>query len=192
MKLRPFLRSFRPLLLLLAAIWAVELLNWALGYRLNDWLGLRPRTAEGLIGVVTMPFLHASMDHALANTIPLAVLGVLGVIIAPRRFYGATVAIVLASGLALWFFARPNTIHVGASGLIFGWAGYLTALGFIERSVRTIIGSVIVIAAYGGMIWGVIPRSGLPISWGAHLFGAAAGVAAAYLQTTRFWPRRWR
>src|SRR5699024_6707657 len=131
---------------------AVELLNWALGYRLNGWLGLKPRAAEGLVGVITMPFLHASMDHALANTIPLAALGALGVIIAPRRFYGATVAIVLASGLALWFFARPNTIHVGASGLIFGWAGYLAALGFIERSVRTIIGSVIVIAAYGGMI----------------------------------------
>lgn len=192
MKLRPFLRSFRPLLLLLIAIWAVELLNWALGYRLNPWLGLAPRTPEGLIGVVLMPFLHTSMEHALANTIPLAVLGVLGVIIAPRRMVSATIAILLASGLALWLFGRPNTVHVGASGLIFGWAGYLAALGFIERSVRTIAGSIIVIAAYGGMIWGVIPRSDLPISWGAHLFGAAAGLGTAYLQTTRFWPRRWR
>lgn len=192
MKLGPFIRSFRPLLVLLAAIWAVELLNLVLGYRLNSWLGMRPRTPEGLLGVPLMPFLHGSVDHALANTIPLAVLGVLAVIIVPRRFTSAVVAIVLASGFALWMFARPNTIHVGASGLIFGLAGYLAALGFIERSVRAIIGSVIVIAAYGGMIWGVIPRSGLPISWGAHLFGAVAGVVVAYLQLTRFWPKRWR
>lgn len=192
MKLRSFLRSFRPLILLLIVIWGVELINWALAYRLNLWLGLKPRSPEGLIGVPLMPFLHASFDHVLANTVPLAVLGALTVIIAPRRFMSAMVAIVLGSGFALWLFARPGTIHVGASGLIFGLAGYLVTLGFLERSVRAILGAIIVIAAYGSMIWGVIPRSGLPISWGTHLLGGLAGVAVAYLQATRLWPRRWR
>jgi membrane associated rhomboid family serine protease len=161
-------------------VWAVELGNWALGHRLVPWLGLEPRSLPGLVGVPLMPFLHTSLDHAAANTVPLAILGGLGMLVAPRRFPTATVAIVLVSGLAVWLLARPNSIHVGASGLIFGWFGYLLALGFIQRSFRAIVGSIIVIAFYGGMIWGLLPQRGVPTSWEAHALGVLAGVAVAY------------
>ncbi|HET7410028.1 MAG TPA: rhomboid family intramembrane serine protease [Paracoccaceae bacterium] len=181
MRTRAFVRSFRPVLALLVAVWAVELVNWALGHRLVPWLGLEPRSLPGLIGVPLMPFLHTSLDHAAANTVPLAILGGLGMLVAPRRFPTATVAIVLISGLAVWVLARPHSIHVGASGLIFGWFGYLLALGFLERSFRAIAGSVIVIAVYGGLVWGMLPRFGAAISWEAHVFGALTGIGVAWL-----------
>jgi membrane associated rhomboid family serine protease len=185
MRPKALLRKFRPVLLLLAAIWAVQLVNAGVGYRLVPWLGLEPRDPEGLVGVPFMPLLHTSFDHVAANTVPLAVLGALGVLLAPRRFAAATVAIVILSGLAVWLVARPHSIHVGASGLIFGWFGYLLALGFLERSLRAIAGSVVVIAVYGGMIWGLLPQRGLSTSWEAHLFGALAGIVVAYLYGAR-------
>lgn len=185
MRPEALLRTMRPILLLVLAVWAVELLNAALDHRPNLRLGLEPRSLGGLIGVPLMPLLHSSFDHLVANTLPLLVLGALGLIVAPRRFVVATLAIVLASGMAVWLMGRPNSIHVGASGLIFGWFGYLLALGFLERSPRAIAGSVIVIAFYGGMIWGLLPQRGVPTSWEAHVFGALTGLAIASLQAAR-------
>jgi membrane associated rhomboid family serine protease len=126
-----------------------------------------------------MPFLHGGVGHAAANTLPLLVLGAIGMAVAPRRFLAASLAIVLVSGLAVWLVGRPNSIHIGASGLVFGWFGFLLTLGFAERSLRAILGSVIVMALYGGMIWGALPRLGTTISWEAHLFGALAGAGIA-------------
>ena len=92
---------------------------------------------------------------------------------------GRSIAIVIVSGLAVWIMARPGIV-VGASGLIFGWFGFLLALGALERSTRAIIGAVLVIVFYGGMIWGIFPKSGVRISWEAHLFGAIAGALVVY------------
>jgi membrane associated rhomboid family serine protease len=173
------LRTVRPVLVLIAALWAVELVNQVLGHRLNLWLGLEPRDLGGLVGVPAMPFLHGGFGHVLANTVPLLVLGTIGMAVAPRRFLAATVAIVLLSGLGVWLLGRPNAIHIGASGLVFGWFGFLLALGFAEGRPRAILGSLVVVTIYGGMIWGALPRLGSTTSWEAHLFGAAAGVAVA-------------
>ena len=174
------LKTIRPILILIIAIWVIEIVNLVLGHRLNLWFGLEPRSLSGLIGVPAMPFLHGGIEHAAANTIPLIVLGGIGVAVAPRRFWRASIAIVLISGLAVWILARPGIV-VGASGLIFGWFGFLIALGAIERSPRALIGAVLVIVFYGGMIWGLFPKSGVRISWEAHLFGAAAGALIVYL-----------
>jgi membrane associated rhomboid family serine protease len=179
------IKAVRPILLLLAAIWAVAVVNLLMGYRLNIWFGLEPRSFGGLIGVPVMPLLHGGIAHAAANTLPLLFLGALGMLIAPRRFALASIAIVLISGLAIWALARGGTIHVGASGLIFGWFGYLVALGIIERSIRALVGTGIVILLYGGMIWGVLPQANPLISWEAHLFGALAGAVVAWLQNKR-------
>jgi membrane associated rhomboid family serine protease len=181
----PRLQTVRPVLALIAAIWMVELVNQLLGHRLNAWLGLRPRDLGGLIGVPAMPFLHGSLDHLLANTLPLMVLGAIGVAVAPRRFVAATVLIVLVSGLAVWLLGRPNSIHIGASGLVFGWFGFLVALGFAEQSWRAILGSILVMTVYGAMIWGALPRFGTTTSWEAHLFGGLAGAVIARLGVPR-------
>lgn len=175
----------RPVLILVIAIWIVAALNLILGYRLNLWFGLEPRSIGGLIGVPVMPFLHGGIGHAAANTLPLIFLGGLGMLVAPDRFAIASVAIVVLSGIAIWGLARGGAIHVGASGLIFGWFGYLICLGIIERSGRALVGTAVVIMLYGGMIWGVLPQSNPLISWEAHLFGAVAGAAVAYFQSKR-------
>jgi membrane associated rhomboid family serine protease len=183
------LRPVRPLLLMVAAIWAVELVNQVLGHRLSFWLGLEPRDLGGLVEVPTMPLLHAGIGHVAANTLPLLVLGAIGIAVAPRRLIVASVAIVLVSGLAVWLFGRPNSIHIGASGLVFGWFGFLLALGFAERRPRAILGSMVVIALYSGMIWGALPRFGTTTSWEAHLFGTLTGAAVAWFGRPGAWPR---
>lgn len=174
------LRTIRPVLVLLAVLWAVEIVNQVLGHRLNIWLGLEPRDVGGLVGVPAMPFLHGGFGHLLANTVPLLVLGTIGVAVARRRFAAASIAIVLISGLGVWLLGRPSSIHVGASGLVFGWFGFLLALGFAEGRPRAVLGSLAVMTIYGGMIWGALPRIGTSASWEAHLFGAAAGAAVAW------------
>jgi membrane associated rhomboid family serine protease len=80
----------------------------------------------------------------------------------------------------VWLLGRPNSVHVGASGLVFGWFGFLLALGFAEGRPRAILGSILVMTIYGGMIWGALPRFGAATSWEAHLFGGAAGAAVAW------------
>ena len=174
----------RPVLILIAVIWIVQTLNLLLGYSLNDWFGLEPRRLVGLIGVPAMPFLHGSISHAAANTVPLLALGMIGTFAAPGRIWSATVPIVLLCGIAVWLLARSGTV-VGASGLIFGWFGFLLALGALERSLRTLLGAGIVVVLYGGMIWGVLPQMNGRISWEAHLAGAVAGAAVAFIMVRR-------
>jgi membrane associated rhomboid family serine protease len=178
------LSRIRPVLVLIIAIWVIEIINFALQHRLNIWFGLEPRTFSGLIGIPAMPLLHGSIGHAAANTLPLIFLGGLGLLVAPRRFAKASFAIVFVSGLAVWLMARDGIV-VGASGLIFGWFGFLLALGAIERSPRAIIGAIIVIIFYGGMVWGLFPKTGVRVSWEAHMFGAATGAIVAYMLRLR-------
>jgi len=181
-----FLIKIRPILMLLAVLWVIELVNQLLGHRLNQAFGLEPRRLLGLIGVPAMPFLHGSFAHLMANSLPLGVLGAIGVLVAPRRFRTASLVIVVASGIAVWIFARDGIV-VGASGLIFGWFGFLVTLGVIERSIRAIAGAVVVIVLYGGMIWGVLPQQ-VGISWEAHLLGALAGGWSAWILRLRALP----
>lgn len=176
---RDFFDRLRPLGFFIAGIWAIQLVNWLLGHSLNPALGLEPRDVPGLIGIPFMPLLHGSWGHLIANTAPLLVLGGVALIATPDRFLTATAIIILTSGLAVWIFARSGIV-VGASGLVFGWFGYLVAAGVLYRSPRAILGAVIALVFYGGLIWGVLPqRPG--ISWEAHLFGALAGAATAWL-----------
>ncbi len=169
----------RPVLVLLFMLWLIELINWLTGHALNQTFGLRPRDAVGLIGVPLMPALHGGFGHLISNSVPLAVLGSVGLLVAPRRFLPATVLIVLVSGLAVWVFARGGVV-VGASGLVFGWFAYLVTAGVLERSIRAIAGAVIAVVFYGGLIWGVFPQQA-NVSWEAHLFGAIAGALSAWL-----------
>ncbi|MEM6624743.1 MAG: rhomboid family intramembrane serine protease [Pseudomonadota bacterium] len=184
MTIASIVRTIKPIIVLIVAIWAIELVNLLLGHRLNAWFGLEPRSLSGLIGVPFMPLLHGGVEHAAANTVPLAVLGALGALVAPSYFWRVTFAIVLISGMAVWLLARSGTV-IGASGLVFGWAGFILALGALERSPRAILGAVIVLVFYGGLFWGILPERDRQISWEAHFLGAAAGAAMAYYYANR-------
>jgi len=172
----------RPIFTLVIVIWVVQIVNYALGYRLNDWFGLAPWDFGGLIGIPMSPILHAGFGHAIANTVPLVMLGGMAAMASPKRFLDATIIIVLLGGLLVWLLARGgNHVHVGASGLVFGYLGYIVALGLFERSVRAIFMAAVAALLYGGLVWGVFPD--YRVSWESHLFGAVAGAAAAWLLT---------
>jgi membrane associated rhomboid family serine protease len=168
--------SFLLILGFVITIWLIELVNSQMDYRLNVF-GIVPRTSYGLIGIPLSPFLHFGLNHLVSNTI--IFLGLSGLIAfrGSRTLLSVSVFIILVGGLGVWAFGRPAT-HIGASGLVFGYFGYLVARGWYERRPGSILIAIIVIVLYGGLIVGVLPAPGF-VSWEAHLFGLIAGVLAA-------------
>lgn len=169
---------------LLAVCWVVEVVNYADDGSLSTEYGIQPHNAHSIWHIFTAPFLHANLDHIMANSVPLAVLGFLAALRGVSRFLTVSVIVIVASGLGVWFTSTPGTVTVGASGLIFGYFGYLLARGFIERRPLDIVVGVLIALFYGTMIFGALP--GQPgISWQAHLFGLIGGVLAAWLTRRR-------
>jgi membrane associated rhomboid family serine protease len=170
--------------LLLGACWAVEVVNYADEGGLNGRYGIHPHDTHALWQIFTAPFLHAGLDHIMANSVPLAIFGFLAALRGLARFLAVSVIVIVASGLGVWFFAAPGSVTVGASGLIFGYFGYLLARGLFERRLLDIVLGVLIAVFYGTMIFGALP--GQPgISWQAHLFGLFGGVLAAWLTRSR-------
>ncbi|TNM44177.1 rhomboid family intramembrane serine protease [Nocardioides albidus] len=161
-----------------ALLWAIEVVDVAASHRLDGW-GIRPRSGDGLLGILAAPLLHGGWGHLAANTVPALVLGFLTLATGIGRGLAATAIIWLAGGLAVWLVAGGHSVHLGASGLIFGWLTYLAVQGFVDRKPVEIVVGLGVLVVYGGVLWGVLP--GTPgVSWQGHLFGALAGVAAAF------------
>ncbi len=177
------LRIIRPVFFLLILIWIVHGFNVALQYNLNSYFGLYPRRAIGIPGIVTSTFLHGSFPHILANTTPLAALGLITAGVLRSRFWMATFLVIILGGGMLWLFGRPNSVHVGASGLIFGYFGLLICLGIFERSLGAVLGALAAIGLYGGMIWGIF--GGANVSWEGHVLGAIAGALTAIIIAKR-------
>jgi len=171
---------FRPLIILLLVIWCFQLFNFATNYSLNGWLGLSTRRSSGLPGILFCPFLHGSFQHAALNSAPLALMGGIIIGIDRSKFLPATAIITIIGGSLTWLLSRPNTIHVGASGVVFGYLGFLVAYGIRTRSVAAILGAVFAVVAYGYLIEGLVP-AGPGVSWEGHLFGLIGGVAAAFI-----------
>jgi membrane associated rhomboid family serine protease len=161
----------------LAVFWAVFVVNTILGGSLLV-LGVIPRTTIGLRGILFAPFLHASLNHIVANSIPFLALGWMVMLRDNRHFIPVTVAGMVGSGLAAWLLGAPGSVHIGASGVIFGYLGFLMLTGWYERSVSSILLSVVVTVLWGGLVLGMMP--GAPgISWQAHVGGFLGGVLAA-------------
>ena len=164
---------------LVVLAWIVEILDFLIPGRWLDSFGIRPRTLVGLFGIFLAPFLHANFAHLAANTVPFLVLGFLVALRGLATYIGLSLLIVIFGGLGVWLFGATGTDHIGASGVIFGYLGYLLARGYFERRVSSILIAIVVVVLYGGALWGVLP--GDPrISWQAHLFGFMAGVGIAW------------
>lgn len=168
----------------LAVIWALELLDLFVLRRSLDAFGIRPRSPDGLWGILFAPFLHGGLGHLLANTLPLLVLGWLVLLRGLGELLAVTALAMLIGGLGVWLFGSPNTIHLGASGLVFGYLGYLLLRGYFERRVSSIVLSIVVGLLYGSALWGVLPGQ-RGISWEGHLFGFLGGALAARLLARR-------
>ena len=140
--------------------------------------GIMPRTVPGLAGIAFGPLLHANPAHLLANSLPLFVL--LMLLFWDRHYYPVLTlsSIWFFSGLGTWLIGRGNTVHIGASSIIFGLVAYLIVAGFLMKSWRSAIVAFAVFICFGGIFYGVLPQPG-PISWEGHLSGALAGIWAA-------------
>jgi membrane associated rhomboid family serine protease len=162
-----------------ALMWVVEIADQIAGGRL-DRFGIEPRDADGLSGIVAAPFLHGGFDHLVGNTIPFVVLGAAIALSGAARVVVVTAVVALVGGLGTWLVAPSGTIHIGASGIVFGYAAYLAVRGLYSRSLGQIAIGVVVLALWGTtLLQGLVPEEG--ISWQGHLFGAIGGVVAARL-----------
>jgi membrane associated rhomboid family serine protease len=168
---------------LLAVMWVSEAVDLLPGVDL-DRFGIEPREPGGLDGIALAPFLHDGFGHLLANTVPFAVLGALIALAGAARVLAVTAIVAFVSGLGTWLLGGANTVHLGASGVVFGYATYLMARGFISRRPVQIAIGVAIAAVWGtAFLGGLLPHPG--ISWQAHAFGAAGGVAAAWMLERR-------
>ncbi|PHX96365.1 MAG: rhomboid family intramembrane serine protease [Gemmatimonadetes bacterium] len=161
----------------LATFWAAFAANLVTGGALIQY-GVIPRTTTGLRGILFAPFIHGSLNHLVANSVPFLVLGWLVMLRNARHFIPVTLVSMLGAGLMAWLVGAPGSMHVGASGVVFGYLGFLMLSGWFARSFASIALSIGVTVAWGGLVFGVMP--GEPgISWQAHLGGFLGGVLAA-------------
>lgn len=161
-------------------LYAIEIVNSLTMHSLNATFGLRPRSADGLLDILTFPLLHANLNHLLSNALPLIVFGFLVFLSGLRVFMTALAFSWLGSGMTVWLIGDGG-ITVGASGLVFGLFAFLLVRGFFNHSWRQILLAVVLFMVYGSILLGVLPIMGSYVSWQAHLGGALGGVVAALL-----------
>lgn len=159
-----------------ALLWLIFLLGW--GLDLEPGLsGIRPREVAGLIGIVFAPLVHASFAHLIANSLPLLVLGTAMLFLYPNSALRVLPAVYLGTGLVVWLVGR-DSVHFGASGLVYGLVGFVFVAGMLRRDRRAIAASLAVGFMYGSLAWGVLPTQ-FGVSWETHLAAALIGVALA-------------
>ena len=170
-----------------SVLWALEIADTLL---FRGWLnrfGILPRRWIGLRGILLAPLLHGNLRHLSMNTVPLVVLGWLILVRSTQIFLLVTAGVWLMGGLGVWLFAAPKSNHIGASGLVFGYLGFLLANGYFEQSVVAIATATIVGLLYGSTLWGILPFQ-RGISWQGHLFGlVTGGLCAYYLPQLQQW-----
>lgn len=158
-------------------LWGVHLVNFMLGGWLNQ-LGIVPRSLTGLIGVIFAPFLHFSFGHLIANTIPFWILGFLVTERKKMDFYVVATAGAVVGGLGTWLIGASGT-HLGASGVVYSFLGFLMARGIYDRRLGPVLLSAFVTVFFGGLLWGLLPFLQVGVSWEGHLFGFLGGWLAA-------------
>ncbi len=166
-------------LLCVGVLWIVHFLGLILPHDLQAY-GIMPRTARGLFGLATAPFLHAGLDHLLSNSLALAVLLSISLIYSRKLTLEVVVISALLGGGFVWLFGTENSVHIGASGIIFGLIGFLLAVGLFRSELLALVVSVIITFYYGYTLFSlflVLPG----VSWSAHFFGFASGVLTAWL-----------
>jgi membrane associated rhomboid family serine protease len=186
---RPPRRSRDEGLLLVAGLavvmWVVEIVD-VVAFDLDSH-GIEPRDPDGLPGILFAPFLHAGFDHLIGNTIPFLLLGGAIALAGLARVAAVTAIVVVVGGVGTWLAGPENTVHIGASGVVFGYAAYLVSRFWWTRRALDLGVGVIVLAVYGTtLLVGLVPHPG--VSWQGHLFGAVGGLVAARLVHPRAKP----
>lgn len=173
-----FRLALRITLAFIGVLWSVFIVDQVFGLGLARF-GLRPGSLAGLIGVVTAPLLHANFPHILSNTLPLLIAATAALYLYPNSSLRVIPAIWIGSGLLAWIIGRPS-LHIGASGLIYGLLAFVFISGILRRDMRSISVSLLVGFLYGSMVWGVLPTRP-HMSWEMHLAGALIGGVLAFV-----------
>ncbi len=173
-----FSESVRMAWSIVALLWLIYFVNFILPVDLRVF-GIRPRMISGLWGVLWAPFLHANLGHLIANSTALFFLMLLALRFSRRLTLRAVLVIVIISGLGIWLFGARRSVHIGASGVIFGLIGFMLVAGIVRREWQALVVSALVFFLYGGAVqslWVYIPG----VSWSGHFFGFAGGVVSAW------------
>lgn len=168
---------------LVAFMWVLEIIDQLTNNSL-DQFGIQPRDVDGLWTILSAPLLHFGWAHLISNSVPLIVLGILIYLSGAMRWVITAIVTVIVSGLTVWLLAPPQSMTLGASGLVFGFLAYLLVRGVFTRKIGQIILAVVILVVYGGVLWGILPTQA-GVSWQAHLGGAVGGVLAAWLMHGR-------
>lgn len=187
--LRHLKHQAATLFALMALLWGAEVLDVVLrtisDLRLDAW-GIRPRTISGLKGIVLAPFLHVDFNHLAANSFPLLVLASLVLLEGPRRFWKATGLIALLSGAAVWCIGQSNSVYLGASGIIFGYLGFVFMRAWVSRQPVWI---AIAIAVASALVYGGLAVSLLSVQQGVSWLGHTSGLLSGMLTVTLLYDR---
>lgn len=151
--------------------------------------GVRPKSLNGLYGVLTFPFIHGDWNHLISNAFSLFMLLSGLFIFHENRSFKVLLILYLGSGLLLWFIGRQNSVHVGASGLIYALAAYLFTASIKIRNRNAMALTFFIILMYGSMVWGVFPFFVEEnVSWEGHLAGAIVGTVLALFDYRNYKP----
>ena len=167
----------------IGVIWLVEIVDRVVFAGGLESFGILPRTEQGLLGIPLAPLLHGGTSHLMANTGGLLVFGGLIVFRNESHFWTVTLIGALASGIGIWLFGRPG-IHIGASGIVFAYFGYLVVTGIFERRIGSLLLSIAVFVLWGPVLYGLLPTQ-RGISWEGHVFGFIGGIVAAWFLAGR-------
>lgn len=170
-------------------MWVLELID-TFTFNSLDPYGISPRELSELPQIFTAPWLHFGWGHLISNSVPFLVLGILIYLSGAARWLVTFLVTLVVSGLTVWLISPSFTNTAGASGIVFGFLTYLLVRGFFTRKIGQILLSVIVMAVYGGILWGMFPTDG-GVSWQAHLGGAVGGVLSAWLMHSKKQPARY-
>jgi membrane associated rhomboid family serine protease len=157
-------------------LWAVYALGLILPFDLA-LLGIYPRSFQGMVGILLAPLIHGNMLHLISNTLPLLFLGIILFLFYDRIARKVFFQCYFFTNILVWIFARPS-LHIGASGLVYGLASFLIFFGMFRKDFRSIIISLIILVLYGGLVYGIFPQQPA-VSWESHLMGALVGLATA-------------
>ncbi|WP_329197483.1 rhomboid family intramembrane serine protease [Streptomyces sp. NBC_01435] len=177
----------KVMLVWVAFLWLLEVVDASTGHAL-DTFGIEPRRAAELLDVVPASFIHFGFGHVAANSLPLLVFGFLAALSGVRRFAAVAAMIIVVDGLGVWLVSPSGSNTAGASGLVFGLFGYLLVRGFVDRRLLDIGAGLVIGAIWGSSILVGISPANTSVSWQGHLFGLAAGVAAAFVFRRRGTP----
>ena len=172
-------KAFWVMVGFLAFIWLVQIANWASGYALSQSFGIAAREPSRLPGIATAPFLHWSWAHIEGNSGPLFVFGFLAAYRGVVRFLGVTALIAVTSGLGVWFVAGPLSVTAGASGVVFGYFGYILVRGVFDRHRIDIVVGLVMALCFAYQFTGLLPSD--EFSWQGHLFGFVGGILGGWL-----------